>query len=216
MEYVTKIIKKYFDLAAEKLGEGYVNATPIGLLTMDTHESHTNHELRDLLDELRIEYVYVPANCTDFLQVMDLVVNRPFKHKVKESFEHWYANQVYAQLNEGVSPENVKIDLSLNAIKNSGEHAKWIINAWNYINEKNDLILKGWSKVGFQSQVISSNFDNDTNTNFDSDTNTNFDNDTNTNFDNDTNTYFDNDTNTNFDNDTNTNFGYNTYSNGSN
>ena len=43
---------------------------------------------------------YVPANFTDRLQPMDLSINKPAKHFLKEKFQLWYAEQVVKQEEE--------------------------------------------------------------------------------------------------------------------
>ena len=55
----------------------------------------------EILEKNNIDVVYIPPNCTDRLQPMDLSINKPAKHFLKEKFQLWYAEQVVKQEEEG-------------------------------------------------------------------------------------------------------------------
>ena len=58
------------------------------------------------LKEPHIQVVFVPANCTDLLQPLDLSVNKPFKDQIRSKFGEWYAAEVKKQLDNGVPLQN--------------------------------------------------------------------------------------------------------------
>ena len=60
------------------------------------------------LKEQHIQVVFVPANCTDLLQPLDLSVNKPFKDHIRSKFVDWYAAEVRKQLDNGVLLQNIK------------------------------------------------------------------------------------------------------------
>ena len=84
--------------------------------------------------------VLVPPNCTDRLQPLDLSVNRSAKEFLRNEFQGWYAQQVCAQL-QG------KIDKSI--VKPLG--AKWMVNFYNYIQTKPDVVQNGFREAGILS-----------------------------------------------------------------
>ena len=56
------------------------------------------------------------------------------------------ASTVAALLNDGQEVGNIKVDLSMQHLK---QHImKWLLNAWKRIKAKPDLIKKGWEKCG--------------------------------------------------------------------
>jgi len=50
----------------------------------------------DLLEKIML-IVFIPANCTDHLQPLDLTVNKPAKDFLRGKFEEWYAKQIHEQ-----------------------------------------------------------------------------------------------------------------------
>lgn len=55
-----------------------------------------------LLTENNIFYTFIPANCTDKLQPLNLSVNKPAKDYMKTKFQEWYAKKICQQLDDGV------------------------------------------------------------------------------------------------------------------
>jgi hypothetical protein len=64
-------------------------------LLLDLHYSHFEEEVLNLLKEHFIVPVFIPAGCTDLHQVLDVVVNKPYKDGVTEEFIS-YLNRVHA------------------------------------------------------------------------------------------------------------------------
>ena len=52
-----------------------------------------------MLEDNNVDVVYVPLNCTDFLQPLDLSVSKSVKDFVIEMFEFWYSHQMFQQGN---------------------------------------------------------------------------------------------------------------------
>lgn len=91
--------------------------------------------------------VLVPPNCTDRLQPLDLSVNRSAKELLRNEFQEWYAQQVCAQLQGKIDKQPV--DLRLSVVKPLG--AKWIVNFYNYIQTKPDVVQNGFREAGILS-----------------------------------------------------------------
>ena len=49
------------------------------------------------------KYVFVPPNCTDMLQLLDLSVNKSAKDYLKSRFQPWYSDQIFEQHNDSTS-----------------------------------------------------------------------------------------------------------------
>lgn len=61
-----------------------------------------------------IDVVFVPANCTDRLQPLDVSVNKAAKDFMRDQFQRWYADQIQQQVHDGVK---TPVDLRLSIVK---------------------------------------------------------------------------------------------------
>ncbi len=70
------------------------------------------HTSAEFIDKLKKDYpfvrrIYVPAGCTPVAQVLDLIVNRPFKHHVKTGFHNFLVEELQEQLRDGKGLEEL-------------------------------------------------------------------------------------------------------------
>lgn len=70
----------------------------------------------------------IPANTTDRLQLLDIIINKPAKNFLRNQFQEWYADQVCQQLkgDKAVQP----VDLKLSVMKSLS--AKWMIKLYDH------------------------------------------------------------------------------------
>ena len=95
--------------------------------------------------------ILIPANCTDRLQPLDLSVNKAAKEFLRRSFQTWYALQVCSQL-EGKTLK-APVDLRLSVMKPLG--AKWLVDLFDYLKGKPDIIKNGFKEAGILDCVKS-------------------------------------------------------------
>ena len=79
---------------------------------------------------------------------MDISVNKPAKHFLKEKFHHWYSEEITKQL-EGKDIDTVEIqpiDLSLQVLKEVG--AKWLVEMADYISSNPQFIVNSFIQSG--------------------------------------------------------------------
>ena len=74
-----------------------LNADHIALAIVDQFKGQCTTLIVDILESNNIDVAFVPPNCTDRLQPMDLSINKPAKHFLKEKFQLWYVEQVVQQ-----------------------------------------------------------------------------------------------------------------------
>ena len=55
------------------------------------------------LEENNVKVIFVPPNCTDLLQPLDVSINKPLKAEIKKQFITWYSGEVQSQLNNGTN-----------------------------------------------------------------------------------------------------------------
>ena len=61
------------------------------LVLFDHFKAQLTERVVNILDFHNFLVSDVPANCTDYLQPLDVSVNKSIKHHLKESFQAWYA-----------------------------------------------------------------------------------------------------------------------------
>lgn len=77
-----------------------------------------------------IKMRFVPARCTPVAQVLDTMVNRPFKHFIKQRYVNWSIGEMRPQLAANTPPSEAKLDLSLGVIKPLS--LEWCMDAWEH------------------------------------------------------------------------------------
>ena len=88
------------------------------LFKLDLHYSHHDDKVKELCVEVHIILFFVPGKCTDELQECDVVLNFPFKMKVKCAFRDYLHSlfELFAEQNPEIVDEWVP-DLKISALK---------------------------------------------------------------------------------------------------
>ena len=142
IEYIEKIILPYVRAQRTKLklSDSYPS-----LAIFDVFRGQQTAPVLSLLEKNNIYCVFVPANCTDRLQPMDLSVNKSAKEFMRAQFSAWYASQVQKQLDSGVE-EVSPVDLRMSIMKPVG--ARWLVSLYDYLRENSDIIKNGFNAAG--------------------------------------------------------------------
>ena len=100
-------------------------------------------KVKERLNELNIECVYVPANMTHFFQPLDLTVNGCAKQRMRKEFVTYYSSAVKQQLDSGKQLENIEVDFRLSVLKPL--HAKWLVELFNFFTStrSKEVIARG-------------------------------------------------------------------------
>jgi hypothetical protein len=113
------------------------------VLVLDVWSVHISEEFRRFLrtHHSHIHLVYVPPNCTSQLQVADVILQRPFKHGLRQHFNTWAASIIQEQIEKneltGLSPY-----LKMSVIKPF--ILQWCIDSWNKLQGGQQYIKFGW------------------------------------------------------------------------
>lgn len=82
---------------------------------------------------------FVPGGCTGLFQPCDVRIQRVLKLSIKRHQQEDIVNETRLQLQNGVSPENIKFNVTLGHLH---DHAvKWLVSAHHEVN-KPDIILQ--------------------------------------------------------------------------
>ena len=82
----------------------------------------------------------------DKLQPLDVSVNKSMKNKVGNQYQMYYADEVRNQLSTSVAVDQIKIDLTLSAIKTKS--ASWIISSRDEIEKHPEIVINSFRKAG--------------------------------------------------------------------
>ena len=81
-----KVIVPYVQRERDALG---LPATQKAILLFDVFAAHRVESVLSKLDENNILVIFIPPNCTDMLQLLDISVNKPLKAEIKRRFVNW-------------------------------------------------------------------------------------------------------------------------------
>ena len=138
--YLQKIMIPYIETKRKELG--LPNNYP-SLVIFDNFKAQCTDDLLALLTENNIHYIFIPANCTDRLQPLDLSVNKAAKNYLRNCFQEWYAEQMGWQLD---SEEDATVDLRMSIVKPLG--ARWMISLYDYFKSHSEIIINGYKAAG--------------------------------------------------------------------
>ena len=147
-EYLDKVIIPYVTEARSKLN--LADDHP-GLALFDVFAAHRCNSVLAKLQAHHIHQVFIPAGCTGELQPLDVGVNQEFKQLMKDSFSRWYTEEVREALDQGLSGNDVKVDLRATVIKPL--HANWLISTITTLSDKTNTIMKPFETIGILDTI---------------------------------------------------------------
>ena len=102
------------------------------------------------------DVVIVPHNLTNKFQPLDLSVNKAAKSFIQSKYNDWFADQVFAQLQNGKGPSDCKISSKLSDLKLI--HARWIVDSYNNVIKEKEMIVSGFNSVGISMKKLRIHF----------------------------------------------------------
>ena len=90
---------------------------------------------------------------TKFYKPLELAVNGYAKRFLKRKFNEWYSGQVKAQLDDGISIDDVQVGLQLTKLKPI--HARWLVEFYNHMttSKGKEIIDNGWKAAGISDAL---------------------------------------------------------------
>ena len=143
LKLIDEIISPYVTKKQEELK---LPTDQKALLISDVFRGQMTDKVKEQLDELNIECVYVPANMMHFFQPLDLTVNGCAKQRMRKEFVTYYLSAVKQQLDSGKQLEDIEVDFHLLVLKPL--HAKWLVELFNSFTSTRDkeVIARRWKK----------------------------------------------------------------------
>lgn len=134
IEYIDKIIIQHVDSKRKELG------LPCNFPALVLFDHFSGQTSQAIINKLDLMHVLIPRTCTDRLQPMDLSVK-------------WYASQIQKQIQQSPSSSLTPVDIRLSTIKSV--HAKWLIEAYDYIKSQPEIIINGFKAAGILEKIES-------------------------------------------------------------
>lgn len=148
IELVNRILIPYVKQIREELG---FRATKQWVLIADVFKAHWTDAVKKIISDNNGTMIPVPNNMTSYLQPLDLTVNRSCKAFLRNQAQTWYSEQVQAQIEKGIQPDKVSVDLRISVLKPL--HAKWIVQFYDYMQSNKDIVVKGWQRSGVSAAL---------------------------------------------------------------
>ena len=145
IEFLKEIVFPYLKSEKERLN---LPADQKSLLIYDVFRGQTTEKVTKIIEENDCVILYVPANMTNFFQMLDLNVNGYAKEFLKKKFELWYSEKVQNQLEAGKDIYDVTVSMKLSDLK--PKQAQWIIGLYDQLRNSKEMILKSWEMAGLE------------------------------------------------------------------
>lgn len=148
--YITKLYDDY--VLPTILDSGLDPARQNWVLLWDCYSVHRDADVRAWAKEKfpTLVLLFVPAGFTYLLQPLDVSVNRVLKALIANLFSKWLTANFKKQLQENVAVGNMKIDLTLTALKEP--YMLWTQQAKKSIEGGDTACLrKGWTETGISN-----------------------------------------------------------------
>ena len=143
-DYINHVIEPY---RQRKIKEKALPLDSRMILVLDAWSVHRSEEFRQWIARTHplMHLVFVPANCTSHLQVADVVLQKPFKSKIRERFSEWAAEIIKQQAIAG-KITGLRSHFGIKELRSLV--LAWTLAAWSYLASPagKEMILKGWFK----------------------------------------------------------------------
>jgi hypothetical protein len=108
------------------------------MLVLDSFRGHITNEVKRKIKSLKSDLVIIPGGLTSILQVLDVVINKPFKDSLRKLYEDWLINGNHTLTKRG----NLKKPTVTNL-------CQWILQAWEDINP--NTIIREFKKCSISN-----------------------------------------------------------------
>ena len=111
------------------------------LLVLDSFKCHISDEAKNQIKRGNSIPAVIPGGCTSKLQPLDVSINRPFKAILRNQWQQYMMN--WAANNDQGKPKPVDKQTILD----------WIINAYEYIKARPEMIKKSFKVTGISTAL---------------------------------------------------------------
>lgn len=110
------------------------------LLVWDSFRAHISSETKNELKRLSIDMAVIPGGCTKYIQAPDVCWNKPFKDKIRASYDDWLTNGEKS-FTTGGNMRAAPLPIV----------CQWIIDAWDALDKK--MIANSFKFCGISNNI---------------------------------------------------------------
>ena len=114
------------------------------LCIFDNFKGQLTDDVLQLLKQSFIDAFFVPQNCTDQLQPLDLSVNKSAKEFLRGKFQQWYSDKIFDQREDDSALQPVTFPMHV--MKPLGAH--WLLEYRSYMQNHPDIVCNGFRAAG--------------------------------------------------------------------
>ena len=107
------------------------------LLVLDLHKAQKTDRIKQLLRQHHTTPIFVPADCTSIVQLLDVSFNAPFKKKVESTALQHMQDNLDRYLKGKITVGERRILLM-----------KWVGEAWEELAKNKEMIVRSFKKCG--------------------------------------------------------------------
>jgi hypothetical protein len=108
----------------------------VPLLILDSYQCHMMALVVQIIQELGVEVKHIPGGCTSLCQPVDVGFNKPFKDRVRQTWQSW-------MIAEGIVHGTTSLPTRLDV-------ATWVANAMAEMTREGGVIRNRWRKKGYK------------------------------------------------------------------
>ena len=116
LQYIRKVIVPYVALVRQDME---LSDDHPALAIFDHFKGQMTERVTKELEQNTIHSVLIPANCTGYLQPMDISVNKVVKSFLRAQFSEWYADEITEKFTDG---DDEPVDIFTARMKYVGGH----------------------------------------------------------------------------------------------
>ena len=91
----------------------------------------------------QVHLLFIFANFTSVFQLVEVILQRPFKHVFQLEFNKYTMDVFTKQLENGV---DLKVDMKMSTLK--PKICRWLHKTWEHLTCKEDMVKKGCGHIG--------------------------------------------------------------------
>ena len=122
-------------------------------IILDTFKGQNNGAILNLCKKHFCHSVIVRHNLTNKFKPLDIIANKPANSLISNKCNAQFSEQVSQQLEKGIQP--AEASLALTELK--AMNARWIVDLYQYLFRKQEVILNSFKAAGFTEAAESVN-----------------------------------------------------------
>lgn len=120
-----------------------MNSNRSRLLTLNVFSGQKIDKMKKIFKKLYCTTSFIPSGYTGFVQVLDVIINKPLKDRIKELSEIHYDNNMDKWQHGKYSISERRIMITY-----------WVAQVWRELHaEQSDIIIKTFRKLGLSLAV---------------------------------------------------------------